>query len=447
MHLKKRVELSYPKLIIFVFLSVILVGAVLLSLPISSKSGEGFPFLNALFTATSATCITGLTVYDIYVHFSVFGQAVILILIQIGGLGVMSLVSLFFFMLGRKISFRQRMLMADSMSIDANKGIVRMMRRMLIITFGCEFLGAMVLSMRFVPFFGAAQGIWQSVFLSVAAFCNAGFDILGIVSPMYSLGLYAEDVLVNITIMSLIVLGGLGFFVWSDLIDLRKGKKLRLHTKIVLISTAVLIVSGAVIFYLFEANRYSFSDLSAGGKILASIFQSVTARTAGFFTVPQSNLSDASKLFTMLLMFVGGSPGSTAGGVKTVTVFLAVISAISVIRGRKSIHFAGRKIDYKNVMQANAILMISFFAVATALLLMCLTQDMPFLDLMYETVSAFGTVGMSTGVTSELNTAGKIIIMIMMFFGRIGVMSIAIALTEKLKSDNIEYPEEKVMVG
>lgn len=445
--MKKRVGLSYPKLIILVFLAVILVGAVLLSLPVSSKSGQGFPFLNALFTATSATCITGLTVYDIYVHFSEFGQAVILVLIQIGGLGVMSLVSLFFFMLGRKISFRQRMLMADSMSIEANKGIVRMMKRMLLITFGCEFLGAVVLSIRLIPDFGIFQGIWQSVFLSVAAFCNAGFDILGIAFPMSSLSfLYVEDALVNITIMSLIVMGGLGFFVWSDIFDFRRGKKLKLHTKIVLISTVFLIISGAVIFYLLEANN-SFSELSFGGKILASFFQSVTTRTAGFFTVHPANLSDASKLVTILFMFIGGSPGSTAGGVKTVTVFLAVISAIAVIRGKKSIHFAGRKIDYKNVMQANAILMISFVAIATALLLLCITQDMPFIDLLFETVSAFGTVGISTNVTGNLNDVGKIIIMILMFFGRIGVMSIAIALTEKLKTDNIEYPEEKVMVG
>ena len=445
--MKRRTNVSYPRIIILTFISIILVGSVLLSLPVSSKSGDGFPFLNALFTATSATCITGLTVYDIYVHFSLFGQIVILLLIQIGGLGVMSMVWLFFFMLRRKISFANRMLMADSLSIDTNKGIVRMMRRMLAITFGCELLGAMVLSIRFVPLFGASQGIWQSVFLSVAAFCNAGFDIMGIVSPMYSLGLYVEDVLVNITIMSLIVLGGLGFFVWSDLIDFRKGKRLHLHTKIVLVSTAVLIISGTVIFYLLEADRYSFSGLSTGGKIMASFFQSVTARTAGFCTIPTSNLSDASKLVTIVLMFIGGSPGSTAGGVKTVTVFLPVLMTVSVIKGRKSVHLFGRKIDSKNISQANAILMISLLAVLLVLVLMCTTQSLPFFDLLFETVSAFGTAGMSTGITSELNAIGKVLMIIMMFFGRIGVLSIAIALTAKRKDANIEYPEEKVMVG
>ena len=264
---------------------------------------------------------------------------------------------------------------------------------------------------------------------------------------MSSLCIYVEDVLVNITIMSLIVLGGLGFFVWSDLIDFRRGKKLRLHTKIVLISTAALIVGGALIFYLLESERYSFSGLSTGGKILASFFQSITPRTAGFSTVPVSNLSDASKLVTIVLMFIGGSPGSTAGGVKTVTVFLSVIAAISVAKGKRSIHFMNRKIDYKNVLQANAILLISFLAVLITLILMCITQQLPFLDLLFETVSAFGTAGMSTGVTSELDTIGKLLMIIMMFFGRIGVLSIALALTEKHKDVNLEYPEEKVMVG
>ncbi len=437
---------SSPRIITFSFLFVILLGAFLLTLPISTKDGIVTPFIDSLFTATSATCITGLAVYDTFSYWSFFGQAVILALIQIGGLGVMSFVAIFSFVIGRKISLKERRIMAESFSIDTNQGIIRMVRQLLRITFLCELIGACLLAIRFVPQFGWSDGIWFSVFHSVSAFCNAGFDLMGKLENGISLTAYVGDPLVNIVIMALIVIGGLGFFVWRDLLSFKQFRKLRVHTKIVLFVTAGLILFGAIAFWILEKDN-SFRDFDTGERILASFFQSITPRTAGFCTVDSALLSDPSKFVTVLLMFIGGSPGSMAGGVKTVTFALAVFAAFSVARGVNTVNFAKRKINWAAVMRAIAIILISMLFVMIALVLLSATQPFSFLDLLFEAVSAFGTVGMSTGVTAGLTAFGKSVIMILMFFGRVGVLSIAIAFTVRAKTINIEYPEEKVIVG
>lgn len=431
------------------FLAIILIGAVLLSLPAATRNEGSCGFVNALFTATSATCVTGLAIGDTWQYWTNFGQVVILVMIQIGGLGFMTLAMVFSFLLRRKIGLRQRLIIVQSLNLNDINGVVRLVRHVLIGTLAFEGAGAVILTCCFVPRFGFAEGLWRGVFHSISAFCNAGFDIMGKASPNSSLALYAEDPIVNIVIMTLIVVGGLGFFVWEDIVHARSWKKLRIHSRIVIVTTVFLIVAGAVAFSLMEwTNPATIGDMPVGSKLLCSTFQSVTTRTAGFATVDQAGLTGGSKLLTMLLMFIGGSPGSTAGGVKTVTIAVLMISALRAIRGHEDVNIFGRRISQKQVRDCLAIVVVvvMLYIIGTTLI-MGFEQIEP-MDAIFEVSSAMGTVGLTLGVTQSLGVPALLVLIVLMYLGRVGIMTIGIAtMINGGKTAKVRYPEERIMIG
>lgn len=442
-------SMSAPKMIVLVFLAIILTGALLLMLPFSTRSGESSGFLTALFTATSATCVTGLSLVDTYTYWSGFGQAVILILIQIGGLGFMTIVSVFFFVLRAKIGLRNRMLLSQSFGLDGVDGVVRMVRHVLIGTLLFEGVGAIVLTIRFSmdqPFLTALR--W-GVFHSVSAFCNAGFDITGKIAPGCSLIPYAGDVTVNVTIMMLIVIGGLGFVVWEDIWRNKRWKKLTVYSRLVLLISAGLIVGGAVAFGAMEWNNPgTLGNLPTGKKLLVSAFQSVTTRTAGFTTIAQGNLTDSGKTLTSLLMLIGGSSGSTAGGVKTVTMGIAVMGALATLRGKERVTVFKRTVESHQITIAYSILLMMAALPMFGAIYLSSVCHIDFLDAIYETISAIATVGLSTGVTALLNTVGKWILIAFMFFGRIGIMTIGIGfLLGDGEDGRYRYAPTKMLIG
>lgn len=442
-------SMSAPKIIVLVFLTIILAGTLLLMLPFSSRNGECCGFVPALFTATSATCVTGLAVADTYTQWSGFGQAVILALIQIGGLGFMTIVSVFFFVLRAKIGLRSRMLLSQSFGLDGVDGVVRMVRHVLFGTLLFEAAGAIVLTARFSmdqPFLTALR--W-GIFHAVSAFCNAGFDIMGKIMPGGSLTPYATDITVNATIMLLIVVGGLGFVVWEDIWQKRRWKKLMVYSRLVLLFSVILIVAGAAAFGAMEWNNAdTIGNLPLGQKLLMSCFQSVSTRTAGFTTFDQGNLTDSGKVITSLLMLVGGSSGSTAGGVKTVTMGIAVMGALATLRGKERVTVFKRTVDSRQITIAYSILlMMSCLSIFGAIYLSS-ACNISFLDAIYETISAIATVGLSTGITATLNTAGKLLLIAFMFFGRIGIMTIGIGFLLGDREDGrYHYASTKMLIG
>ncbi len=438
------------QIIVIGFFVIILIGAGLLSLPIATKSGEVVSFVNALFTSTSATCITGLVVYDTATHWSLFGQIVIITLIQIGGIGFMTIASLLSFMRGRRITLRERLIMVESLNYSEIQGIVRMYKNVLYVTFITEAAGAVILAFRFVPMLGY-KGIYAAVFTAISAFCNAGFDVFGMQGTEFvSMMGYVNDPVVNLTLMALIIIGGLGFFVIANLYRARKKSDLHLHTKLVLIITAILIFSGAAAFFVFEYNNPStIGNMSIGNKILTSFFQSVTTRTAGFATIDQKSLSSSAKLISVMLMFIGGSPGSTAGGMKTTTVGVLVLSAYSVFKGRSEVNVFGKRISPMTVRRAAAIVTVSLALMAVSLIIIASIENASVLDCMYEVASAYCTVGLSANLTPNLHTVSKLILAGLMFAGRVGSMTLAMAVAVKSgeKVSKIRYPEAKVMIG
>lgn len=442
-------SMSAPKIIVVVFLAIILAGALLLMLPISTRSGEGCSFLTAMFTATSATCVTGLSLVETYTFWSGFGQAVILILIQIGGLGFMTIVSVFFFALRAKIGLRSRMLLSQSFGLDGVDGVVRMVRHVLVGTFVIEGIGILVLTIRFSmdqPFHTA---LWWGVFHSVSAFCNAGFDIMGLISPGTSLAPYAGDVTVNVTIMLLIIIGGLGFVVWEDIWRCCHGARMTVYSKLVLLITGCLIFGGALLFLLIGWNNpATLGNLPTGQKILHSFFQSVTTRTAGFATFDQAGLTDSGKAVTMFLMLIGGSSGSTAGGVKTVTMGIALLGAWSTLRGKNRVTVFKRTVNQHQITIAYSILLMMTVLPLFGAVYVSSACNVGFMDALYETVSAIATVGLSTGVTVLLNTAARWIIIAFMFFGRIGIMTIGIGfLLGDGEDGHYQYATTKMLIG
>lgn len=448
---KPRVDrsMSAPKIIVVVFLAIILAGALLLMLPISTRSGEGCSFLTAVFTATSATCVTGLSLVETYTFWSGFGQAVILILIQIGGLGFMTIVSVFFFVLRAKMGLRSRMLLSQSFGLDGVDGVVRMVRHVLVGTFVIEGIGILVLTIRFSmdqPFHTA---LWWGVFHSVSAFCNAGFDIMGLISPGTSLAPYAHDVTTNVTIMLLIIIGGLGFVVWEDIWRCWHGSRMTIYSKLVLLITGCLIFGGALLFLLIEWNNpATLGNLPTGQKILYSSFQSVTARTAGFASFNQGGLTDSGKAVTMLLMLIGGSSGSTAGGVKTVTMGIALMGAWATLRGKNRVTVFKRTVDSHQITIAYSILLMMVALPLFGAVYISSTCNIGFMDAIYETISAIATVGLSTGVTTLLNTAARWMIIAFMFFGRIGIMTIGIGfLLGDGEDGRYHYASTKMLIG
>ena len=432
------------------FLIIILTGALLLTLPVSSRSGAPTAFLDALFTATSATCVTGLVTVGTATHWSGFGQAVILLLIQIGGLGFMTLASIASFLLRRTITLRERLVMSAGLNLSDNAGIVRLTRRVLFGTFAFEAAGAVLLSCRFVPQFGFWRGVKMGVFHAVSAFCNAGFDLLGTPdSPFSSLVGYVGDPLVNLTIMALIVIGGLGFFVWGDIWDKRRFSHLTLHTKLVLTTTAVLLVSGFVLTLVFEWNNpATLGALPAGDKLLAAAFQSVTLRTAGFNTIDQAALTGPSQALACLLMMIGGSPGSTAGGIKTVSAAVLVLSAVSALRGRTSVAAFGRSIGVRGIMNAVTMMIVGGALSLTGACVIAVIEGAPLGQCLFEAVSAFATVGVTMGLTPGLHAASHLILIALMYLGRVGVLTLGVAvLMRHREPPKLQYPEGNVMVG
>lgn len=438
------------RVLVVFFLLVILLGSFLLNLPAASRDGSSCGFLTALFTATSTTCVTGLSVVDSYTQWSLFGQIVLIVLIQIGGLGYMTFASVFYFLFRRKVGLRERLILQQAMALNELDGVLRLLKLVLTGTFLIEGIGAVLLSIRFSAMMPLGQAVYYGIFHSVSAFCNAGFDLLGAYTPGSSLTLFAGDWFVNIVIMLLITLAGLGFFVWNDLLIHRfRWKRMSVHTKLVLLMTAGLLIVGAAAILLLEWNNPgTMGNMTVGEKLLASVFQSVTTRTAGFFTVDQSALTESSQLVSILLMFVGGSSGSTAGGIKTVTVAVLFISVLRAMRGHSETVVFGRKISREQVSDALSIFLLVIAIGITGGILVASTNGVPLLDAMYETVSAICTVGLSTGITAGLNVFSKILLIILMFFGRVGVMTISFAFMMKTPEDNaIRRPETRVLIG
>ena len=427
---------------------VILIGALILMLPISSQSGAPTDFLSSLFTSTSATCVTGLIVVDTGTHWNFFGQLVIILLIQIGGLGFVSIGVLFSMFLNTRISLSTRSLLQESLNVDKVGGIIRLVRKALIGTLIFEGAGAILLMFRFIPQFGLGTGLWMSIFHSISAFCNAGFDILGNFFGAYSsLESYAGDPLVNLVIMSLIVIGGIGFIVWADLLEHKwHFKKYRLHTKIVLITTVILIFGGALLFYIFEKDGVLLGR-PIHEQILCSLFSSVTARTAGFNSIDFGAVRQCSALLMCVLMYIGGSPGSTAGGIKTSTIAVLFGSLVSSIRGNHGCNLFKRQISSDAMRQAVNVLILTLVLATGAIMTICAIQDLNMLDVAFEVFSGLGTVGMTTGITRDLVPVSRVIIILMMYLGRIGTMAFAYSFFEKKNVPAVQNPVEKVMVG
>ena len=446
---KRARRIRTEQYIVLAFLTVILVGAALLTLPVASRSGTSCGFLTALFTATSATCVTGLVVVDTYVQWTGFGQIVILCLIQIGGLGFMSIVSVFFFMLHRKIGLQHRLIIAQGFGLNDMNGVVQLVRAVLRWTFVFEATGAAILTIRFAQFFEFWRALRWGIFHSVSAFCNAGFDILGCLEPGCSLIPFACDPVVNIVIMALIVLGGLGFYVWMDLAKNFRTRRFTLHTRLVLCITGILIVGGAAAFAALEwTNPETLGDFSVGQKILASCFQSVTCRTAGFASVPQNHLTEASRAVSILLMLIGGSSGSTAGGIKTVTFGILVLAVWNGARGRSRVTVFHRTIGSDQIRQAMTIFSLMLFLAFGGAVVLSAFSDFSLVDCLFETASALGTVGLSVGITSYLQAGLQLLLIIFMFFGRVGITTFSLGfLMGNRAEERYHYAEAKVLIG
>lgn len=442
----KQKKLSTTHIILLSFLAAILIGSGLLALPMASASGEAVAYIDALFTATTSTCVTGLVTLPTVTTWSGFGQAVILLLIQIGGLGVITVFAGIMVMLHRRMGLGDRLLLQDAFNLNSLSGLIRFVKRVLTGTFAVEGVGALLCMPVFVPQFGL-RGIWISIFHSVSAFCNAGIDILA----QDSLCQYATHPLINGVTMALIVLGGIGFIVWWDVLYVLQGKKrhLMLHSKIALITTAVLILGGAAAIFAFEYhNPQTIGNLGLWDKIQVSLFQSVTTRTAGFATVMQENLTDGSALVSMILMMIGGSPVGTAGGMKTVTVTVLLASALATIRNQEEVAMFNRNLSKAAIRKALAVACMSLGIVVAATLLLAAVSDRPLLDLAYEAVSATATVGLTRNLTPFLNTFGKLIMIATMYLGRIGPISLAIAFrVRRANPDMIKNPTEEISVG
>ena len=450
---KKSFFLSTTHLILLSFLVAILVGAAVLSLPVCSAKGTATPFLDALFTATTSTCVTGLVVVPTYSAWSVFGQAVILILIQIGGLGVITIMSALMILLNKKMGIGDRLLLQDAFNLNSLSGLIRFVKRVVGGTLLIEGIGALVYMTVFIPRFGP-KGIWISVFTSVSAFCNAGIDIIG----ENSLCDYALNPVINLVTGALIVLGGIGYVVWWDVVRLwrkARSKKVRffrdltLQSKIAIVVSLTLILMGAMLIFIFEYNNpETLRDLTLWEKIEVSLFQSITTRTAGFATVPQENLTDASALVCVMLMFVGGSPVGTAGGIKTVTLAVLFATALASIQNKEDTELFGRRLSLQTIRKAVAVCCTSFSILLVGTVLLAAASDASFLDVLYEATSAVATVGLTRNLTPSLGEIGRLILIVIMYLGRVGPISLAVAFNKKKDNQNlIRNPIEEISVG
>lgn len=442
-------HLTPTRTIAVVFLLLILTGALLLTLPAASRDGFSCGFRPALFTATSATCVTGLILYDTWAQWSGFGQVVIICLIQIGGLGFMSIASLVLFALRRRVGLKQRMLIAQALSLNDLEGVVRLQKWVLFGSLLVESTGALILLIRFWPEYGFLTALKWGAFHAVSAFCNAGFDIFGCISPGASLITFQSDPVVLLTLGILVVLGGLGFFVWEEIIRVRSFKKFSVYTKLVLLASGALLLTGTIFFCLLEWNNpKTLGPMTWGDKLLNGFFQSVTVRTAGFAAIDQAVLTDAGKAVSMVLMFVGGSSGSTAGGVKTVTLLTLVLFLAARARGRSTVCIFHRTIPSEKVLDA---VTISFIMVVLAVFgggFICATSPVSFTDGLYESISALATVGLTAGATTSLSIPAQFLIILYMYFGRVGVLTISLGfLMGNRAEERLRYAQTNIFIG
>ncbi len=446
---RRKVSMSATKLIALCFLGIILLGTGLLMLPVSSRSGEPCQFLPALFTATSATCVTGLTPFDTWTQWSGFGQGVLLCLIELGGLGFMSAATLVIFLFRRKVGLRQRMLIAQALSLNEMDGVVRLQRMVIFGSLGFEAAGALILTLWFWPQYGFVRALRWGVFHSISAFCNAGFDIFGSMEPGSSLLLFQNDPVVLLTLGALVVLGGLGFLVWQDIAEKRSWKKLSVYSRLVLLATASLIGTGWFFICLLEWNNpETLGGLSVGSKLLGGLFQSVTLRTAGFDAINQAGLTQGGKAVSMVLMLIGGSSGSTAGGLKTVTFLVVLLFIWARARGRSNVSAFCRTIPQEQALNAMTISLMMVLLSVLGGIFVCATSPVSFTDGLFEAISALATVGLTAGATGLLSVPAKILIIIFMYFGRVGVLTISLGfLMGNQAVERFRYAETSLLIG
>ena len=446
---RRKVSMSATKLVALCFLGIILLGTGLLMLPVSSRSGEPCQFLPALFTATSATCVTGLTPFDTWTQWSGFGQVVLLCLIEIGGLGFMSAATLVIFLFRRKVGLRQRILIAQALSLNEMDGVVRLQRMVIFGSLGFEAAGALILTLWFWPQYGFVRALRWGVFHSISAFCNAGFDIFGSMKPGASLLLFQNDPVVLLTLGALVVLGGLGFLVWQDIAEKRSWKKLSVYSRLVLLATASLIGTGWFFICLLEWNNpKTLGNLSVGSKLLGGLFQSITLRTAGFDAINQAGLTQGGKAVSMVLMLIGGSSGSTAGGLKTVTFLVVLLFIWARARGRSNVSAFCRTIPQEQALNAMTISLMMVLLSVLGGIFVCATSPVSFTDGLFEAISALATVGLTAGATGLLSVPAKILIIIFMYFGRVGVLTISLGfLMGNQAVERFRYAETSLLIG
>lgn len=445
-------KIGTTKIILISLILVIIVGAILLSLPICNS--KPMKKIDSIFMATSAVCVTGLITVVPIEQFTLVGQVILLSLIQIGGIGFMTLIAIVLIVIGKKLNLSDRLIIRESLNQDSLKGLVKLVKKICIYTLIIESLGACILSIKFIPDFGLKRGIWVAIFHSISSFCNAGFDIIG----TDSLIPYSDNFLVCVTTMILIIIGGLGFTVWNDIIENIKSKKkiknLTVHTKLVLVITAVLLLLGGVLTFIFEKdNIQTIGKNTLETKILKSAFQSTTLRTAGFHTMPQNELTSVSKFMAICYMFVGGSPASTAGGIKTVTLGVIILLIINYIQGRQETNIFNTRISQGAINRAVIVFVISIFIIIIATSLLLISEDiseLTFIDIEFEVISAFATVGLTLGITQKLTIIGRIIIIALMIIGRLGPITMSIALFQKhkeVKKSKVHYPYGNILIG
>ncbi len=446
---KRSRQLSATRIVALTFAGIILLGTLLLALPVASRSGESCGILDALFTATSATCVTGLTRFDTFSQFNGFGQTVIICLIQVGGLGFMSIATMVVFLLRRKVGLKQRMVMAQALSTGDLDGVVRLQKWVLVGSFSVEALGALILTARFLPQYGFGKALKWGVFHAISAFCNAGFDVFGEISPGSSLVPFQSDPVVLLTLGALVIIGGLGFLVWQDVLTARRFRKMTVYTRLVLLTTVALLVGGAVLIGLIEWNNpNTIGAMSTADKVLNSFFQSVTLRTAGFFSFDQAAMTDASKGICILLMLVGGSSGSTAGGIKTVTVVVLLLFLLARARGKGSVCVFKRTIPSGQVLDAMTITAIVYALALAGAVFISFTSPVSFINGLYESASAIATVGITAGATGSLSIAAQIMIIIYMYFGRVGILTISLGfLMGSQAQERFRYAETNLLIG
>lgn len=446
---KRRMRLSATQSIAVGFAALILLGAGLLSLPAASRSGVSCGFFPALFTATSATCVTGLVLFDTYTQWSAFGQVVIITLIEIGGLGFMSAASILVFLLRRRVGLRQKMLIAQALNLNDMDGVVKIQKLVITGSLSIQGVGALILILRFWPEYGFVRALTWGIFHSISAFCNAGFDLFGYIAPGQSLIIFNDDPIVCLTLIALVTVGGLGFLVWEEMARVRKFKQFSVYTKLVLIMTAgVLLIGTAVILILEWNNPQTFGPMPVWQKVMNAFFQTGTLRTAGFVTVDQLNLRDATKVFSILVMFVGGSSGSTAGGLKTVTVLVLLLFIWTKARGKQSVHVFKRNIPGEKAVDAMTITFITVLLSVFGGMMICTVAPVSFLDSWYEAVSAICTVGLTAAGTASLGIAAQSVLIAFMYFGRVGILTLSLGFLMGNKAkDRFQYADTNLLIG